>query len=554
MNVLLTLFFLTPMALEGVGIKVYHQYFLYYYLTIPSLLYFYIFFKSHPIHFPPRLTLFSTLFFALGFISLFFSYDKQTSFEYFLFSISLFLIFIFFYNFKKVGEQFVYLLICLLGLFFIGYSLFPLFPPYLEKQVVLASYASHNHLGDFLGLLLILLITFRIKKNPVVLLVAFFSIFWFFIFSFSRSAYLAFLVTAGLFFIQKYKTIRRPYLYIGTVSLGIILVFITLISSQNITSTSPLFNSQQYLSKTMTLNPRDLFSGRDIFAKQALQSIKEHSFFGIGAGNFLKASLKYNVNNNISDSAHNIFLEVATEQGIPAVLFLLVIVLLILSSTFNHPSSIFYLFLYLLVNFQTDYTYQIYLFLILAIIIAATSYQEKEEMKFPLWLYGSVNVILLGGLVLVITSTLLLKQNNPVQALSLYPLNRQAYIEAIKQDRDKNAPTLIKKGLSIAPYDTGIILAASEYYLKVGEKEKALLLYEKAYGANHLIAFPIMKQIYFLKKELRSPKEAGMFLKEIIKSLQQIYITESFKKEFGEFCIRAQGRLCAQTGWYNKNN
>ena len=163
MNILLFLFFLIPMILEGIGIKVLHQFFLLYYFAVPTFLYFYLFTKSHPLHLPPRLTLLSFLFFLLGEVSLFFSYDKQTSFEYFLFTLSLFLIFIFFYNFKKTGEQFVYLFICLLGLFFIGYSLFPLFPPHLEKQVVLASYASHNHLGDFLGLLLILLLTFRNK-------------------------------------------------------------------------------------------------------------------------------------------------------------------------------------------------------------------------------------------------------------------------------------------------------------------------------------------------------------------------------------------------------
>lgn len=540
MNILLFLCFLIPMALEGVGIKTYHQYFLLYYLAVPTSLYFFIFLKGHPLRLPPRLTFFSIIFFALGFMSLFFSYDKQTSFEYFLFSVSLFLIFTFFYNFKMIGEKFVYLFICLLGLFFIGYSLFPLLPPHLEKQVVIASYASHNHLGDFLGLFLVLLLSYQKRF----FIISFFSIFFFFIFSFSRSAYLAFLVTTGLFFIQKYKTIRRSYFYIAAISLGIILIVFTLVSSQNIIPTSPLFNSQQYLSKMMTLSPRDLFSGRDIFAKQAIQSIKEHPLFGIGAGNFLKASLKYGVNNNISDSAHNIFLEVATEQGVPAALLLLVIVLLILSSSLHHPSSIFYLLFYLLINFQTDYTYQIYLFLILATIVAATSYKEKTEMTFPLWLYGGINVFLLGSLVLMITSALLLKQNNPEQALSWYPLNRAAYIEAIKQNNEGNAAPLIEKGLAIAPYDTGIILAASEYYLKVGEKEKALLLYEKAYGANHLIAFPIMKQIYFLKKELRSSKEAEIFLKEIIQSFKQIYVTESFKKELNDFCTLAEGKQC----------
>ena len=544
MNILLFLFFLIPMILEGIGIKVLHQFFLLYYFAVPTFLYFYLFTKSHPLHLPPRLTLLSFLFFLLGEVSLFFSYDKQTSFEYFLFTLSLFLIFIFFYNFKKTGEQFVYLFICLLGLFFIGYSLFPLFPPHLEKQVVLASYASHNHLGDFLGLLLILLLTFRNKKHPFLLLAAFFSIFFFFIFSFSRSAFMAFLVTAGLFFIQKYRTIRRTYLYMGAISLGIVLIVFSLVSSQNISQTSPLFYLQKYVSKTMVLYPRDFLSGRNEFAKQALQSIKENPFFGIGAGNFIKTSLKYNTNNNISDSAHNIFLEVATEQGIPAALLLLVIVLLILSSIFNHPLSIFYFFLYLLINFQTDYTYQIYLFLILATIIAATMYKEEKEIRFPLWLYGGVNIILLGSLVLMITSALLLKQNNPVAALSWYPLNRQAYIEAIKQNSDENAPTLINKGLSVAPYDTGIILAASEYYLSKEEKEKALALYEKAYQANHLIAFSIMKQIYFLKKELHSPKEAETFLKEIILSFQKIYVTESFKKELNDFCKLAEEKRC----------
>ena len=543
MKTLLFLSFLIPLILEGIGIKIYHQFFLFYYLAVPTFLYFYLFTKSHPLHLPPRLTFLIVLLFIFGAISIFFSYDKQTSFEYFLFSVSLFLIFLFFYNAKKMGERFVYLSICLLGLFFIGYSLFPLFPPHLEKQVVFASYTSHNHLGDYLGLLLIFLLTFHVKKHPLLLLASFFSIFFFFIFSFSRSAYLAFTLTAILFFIQHIRTIHRPYVYVGAISLGIILIFTTLVSSQNITSVSPLFILQQYSKKIALLSPRDLFSGRDMFTTQALQSIKENSYFGIGAGNFIKASLKYNVNNNISDSAHNIFLEVATEQGIPAGIVLLIMSVLILSSIFNRPSSTGYLFFYLLINFQTDYTYQIYLFLILATIIAATLYKE-EEMMLPLWLYGSINVFLLGSLVLIVTSALFLKQNNPLMALSWYPLNRQAYIEAIKQNNDGNAPILIKKGLSVAPYDTGIILAGSEYYLNNGEKEKALSLYEKAYDANHLISFSIMKQIYLLKKELRLPKEAEMFLKEIMQSFQQIFITESFKKELNDFCLKEQQKWC----------
>ena len=540
MNALLFLLFLIPMGLEGIGIKALHHHFLLYYLIVPTFLYLYLFIQSHPLHIPPRLTFFSILFFAWGVISLFFSSDKQTSFEYLLFSISLFLIFIFFYNLKKLGKRFVYLLICLLGILFIGCSLRPPFPPYLEKQLVMASYASHNHLVDFLGLLLILLLARRKR----LFLIPFLSVFFFFIFSFSRSAYLAFVVSAGIFFFQKYKTIHRLYFYFGAVMLGVALIFFSLVSSQNISLTSPLHYVRQYVSRTVPLNPRGLFSGREMFAGQALQSIREHPLFGIGAGNFLKASLRYNTGNTISDSAHNLFLEITAEQGIPAALLLLVIIILILSSIFHHPPSTFYFLLYLLINFQTDYTYQIYLFPVLATVIAAVAYKENVETAFPLWLYGGINVPLLGSLALIITGTLLLKQNVPAQALLWYPLSRRAYIEAIGQNDSGNASEYIDKGLAVAPYDTGIILAATEYYMKMGQKEKALMLYERAYDANRLIAFPIMKQIYFLKKELRPPPEAEKFLREIIQNVREIYITESFKKELNDFCVLANGVPC----------
>ncbi len=565
-NIVLVLAFLLPALFEGIGIHINTQTYLFYYCSMPVILYAYLmFFKRESSTFLiPRTASYFLIFYLLGsnISFFFFSLDKPISFEYLVFSFVLFFIFIFFYGIGIEGSKIMQTCLYVLSFCFILYSLvLPLFTfldikaliPYTEKQVVLAIYQLHNHLGDFLGLTLLLLLvqTERKKKGGYILLSV--IVFVFFITSFSRSAYLALFITLIIFFAREYRFIHRKLLYVGFMFLFITVLFAFLISSADLNKNSPWYFIQQQTLKLITFTPRGLIASRPTYYSQAIKSIQKHPFFGIGGGNFFLASKEYNTRNDITDSAHNILLEVLTEQGIITGIFFIAFCLWVIYKGIASRSPFGYLFLYLFINFQTDYTYKIHFFIVLFFICAALSLKEKKNIVLPLWVNGLINGLLLLYALCTFNSLFFLKQNLPFEALKWYPLNKDAYIAIINQETNsQTAERFITTANQLAPYDIQIIVTSAQYYSSHKAYEKALALYERIYSINRLISFSIVKELYYHKWAVRSYEEAAQFLSRVATDYRNISATNEFKEEFDSFCMANIGDVCYETGWNNK--
>lgn len=550
-----------PSLFEGLGLWVDHRVFLFYFSVLSTFLYVSLSFSLKPpehIKIPMRAGLLWIFFLIFSIIStFFFSVDKQVSFEMLLLYYSCFLLFIFFYNYKKITHWYIYYLPVILGVFFTCYSFilpflkqkgFNFLLPVFEKQFVFASYTGHNHLGDFIGLLLIIFTYLSFKKKLV-----FLSFFTFFlvilITSFSRSAYWAFFVVFVLMLFHYRKKLSSHLLPLFFFFLALIM-FVTYLFSVEQPLNSPFLKVQIYGKRIFNVAPRNIISSRDIYAKQALYSIKEHPFFGVGGGNFLVVSKRNIIMNNFSDSAHNIFLELTTEQGILAAFFFFILVLYISRQALVSPSLPGYLFLYLLLNFQTDYTYQIYSLFVFWIILSALVSAEKKELSISYSLCSFFSIIPLIILVCITTSTLLVQIGKYKSAIQLYPFNNEAYRRAIKS-QDDQTEFYIKQGEIMAPYDIGIIANSAEYFLQQGDRHRALLYYEKIYAMNRLCSFYFIKQIYILKRSLYSQKQATYFLRRIVNEYKRIFATNSLREEVADFCREVDMQDCPKVGWNN---
>ena len=97
------------------------------------------------------------------------------------------------------------------------------------------------------------------------------------------------------------------------------------------------------------------------------------------------------------------------------------------------------------------------------------------------------------------------------------------------------------------------IIESADVYMKEGNKKKALLMYEKAYSANYLCSFLFIKKLYILKKELESQKNADYFLKGVILDYEHIFVTDTLRREFSDFCKDEEISPCPKIGWNEEN-
>jgi len=557
LHIFLFIVLLVPSFLEGLGLIADRRIFLLLFSSLSAFFYIYASFSAERIKIPLKATALYILFLLCATLSsVFSSLDKQLSFELLLLYYSSFILFLFFYNYKTKSAGFAAYFPFILGIGFMCYSLLlPLFKqkglsfllPVFEKQFVFASYTNHNHLGDFLGLFLVILAYFFLQKKRLIIIPLFIISFIFFIGSYSRSAYLSFFITfvLVLLYARKYiSSLFLPLLFIFLSSL----IFISYLLSFQQPISSPLFQLQSSLKTALHIELRDGISGHDIYLKQAVLSIQNHPLLGIGGGNFIIASRENIINTNYSDSAHSLFFELATEQGILATICFLLFVVLIVRSIFLSPSLPGFLFLYLLLNFQTDYTYQLYSLFLLWIVLSALSHSEKKEVTLPVSLYGILCIIPLIVVTCIMTSALFLKMGNLEQAIRWYPLNKEAVSSVITQSGNK-APMYIQQAHYIAPYDLTFITASADFFLQKGDKQKALANYEKVYSMNHLCSFYFVEKIYFLKRELVSAKEANQFLNKVVHDYQSIFATDALRNDFAAFCKKAALTPCPKVGW-----
>lgn len=549
-------------ALEGMGITFNRNYFLWFYVIAPSLFYFLVFLKRQgEVRFPAKLGIVAVLSLIPAALSFYYSADKQKSGELMLFSIALFLIFLAGYNHKALVQKALAPVLAVLSVFFSLYSLalslagrlgYRLPPVLHEKQTVLAYYPPHNHLGDFLGLCIIFFLTAQSgkKKQPLYFYPVIGTLFIAVLLSGSRSAYLALAAVALLAFLKGRRAWGKAPIILPATAVAAVAFFLA-VSMRYVPEKSFFFPAKTVTANILRITPRDLLSGRDVYFGAAFKSIKEKPLFGIGGGSYVTAALSHLERKDYSDSAHNVFLEVAAEQGIPAAILFGLIVVLLVGAAWKSGSPAAFAFLFLLFNFQTDYTYQIYLFPVIAACLAGVFYEESSPPRLPLWAYGIAALVLAVVFVLHLTGSVLLAAGMPAQALRWYPLNKDAYIRAFKDDpAPEEAVSLGQKAIRIAPHDTGVVLAIADYDVRHRKKREALALYESLYRGNKLINPQIIWNIYNLKKETTSKTEADAFLRRVGVNYRQLFSPNGLTGELANTCSKNLGhQVCVEAGW-----
>ena len=333
-----------------------------------------------------------------------FGVSIENSFGTLLYVVALFLVFVSVFNHKDT-EELVVRTIIILGLSFIAYSLLLLFSqtaflvPENGYQFVYSKFGSHNHLGDFLVLALIAAIYKCIQRKSFIYLglIAIFSIFLFT--SFSRSAYLSFIIAGGvlvwsLLSQKETKILSAPVVYLLSITMIASVLFFAVVTEA---SSLPLLGGvNNFLEEKFDLKPKTFLSRREDFAGLALKSLQQNPFTGVGVGNFVALSTPdANAPFKLRAlSSHNIFLDILSESGILALISFLMFLIFTLKDSLKKRGLLFFLVLGMLVNFQTDYTHTLISFYALFFILLALNTREKTVDFSGL----TAMLILVGGL------------------------------------------------------------------------------------------------------------------------------------------------------------
>jgi len=381
----LTVLLALALFLEGIGFPYDRKLPLYLIIVLPLILF--SFNRIKHIEIPKYLGILYSVFVCFSFIATVLSVDLNKSFEFLLFYIALGLIFIYVYNNRKVIEQFIIPFILAFATFFTVYSIilpslinqFSFLEPQFGYQMVFSRFGSHNHLGDFLLLPLVICFYYLLTKGQKYLIRATLAILLFlpyFLFSYSRSAYISFVIVLALMLFQLIRKVSK-----FSPSRAILVIFVLGVATLfmfSVVRTEDDNNITTVLTQKHDLSYKAPEGRRIDYVRQGMLSVAEKPLFGVGPGNFGYASKKYLQNEEYwTETAHNIFLEILVENGIPAgIVFILIIFELLRRSKKN---LFFYLALALLFNFQMDYTYRIYSFFALFVIVGALFYQEKNK-------------------------------------------------------------------------------------------------------------------------------------------------------------------------------
>lgn len=384
----LIILLLSILILEGLGLPSSHLYSQFAFISLIPLLIILALCESKKAFSGKLLILFCILFIQIAFSALF-SLNQAQSIRYLVYYLFLFLLFLYTINNREIVIRFFTPAILTLGVLFSIYSLIIKYLasygidfaiPVSGYQLIYPSFASHNHLGDFLVLSLLLSIFHLIKtKNMKYMVLALFYL-PFILLSFSRSAYLSLIVTLTLmilYFLKK-KIIGWPVLAILILPVIICTIFFFSVI-KDLNGITPARDLNQFMYENLGLKNKYLYASRPEYLRQAFLSSIERPVFGVGPGNFIYASIKHTNNPRIwSFSSHNIFLDILVENGILAlIVFALIILLIFKTSNANNP--FFYLFVAMVVNFQTDYAFTIFSYLALFFMIMALTYQSPND-------------------------------------------------------------------------------------------------------------------------------------------------------------------------------
>ncbi len=522
---------------EGLGIEGGRETAYFLILAMPFLIYLIALINKKKIVFPKKITILFILFLILSAVSTTFAVNIQRSFEYFLYYVCIFLVFIFTYNFQEELKKNLFILIVVLSFVFSIHSLlinfgFQSLVPQRGYQYVYAYFGTHNPLGSFLVIVLSLSLFLFLTKKSLIYLLILIIFLPFFIFSFSRSSYLTLAAVSLIlifFFKKKKKLIFNNFLLVGFVSLLSLIFFISII---NLKKLPPAFNCvSQLIPKNLNLTRKTSLGSRDKYFSQAIASIKEKPLWGIGPNNFLYASIKYTgLPITLAETSDNLFLEVFSENGAAAGIVFLGILGLVLMSFFkikkddNFSYAYYFCFLASLILFQVDSSQRFYSYFLLFWIMGGLFYKEKDNVQSFLPLISSLLIFII--FIAILISNILAKRGNKDQAIIFYPLNTSALKGAIEdkiiEGRMKEAKDYLIRYGKILSGDPLALDYLGETYLKYyADINQAYINYERAYESNSPFMDEFFIRYYRLKKEVEGEKAAKTFADEFLNRLSQ---------------------------------
>jgi hypothetical protein len=398
---------------------------------------------------------------------------------------------------------------------------------------------THNVLGSFLVIPLTLFLYLYLENKKKKFLALFLLFFPFFLFSYDKSAYAAF-----VFFILYLVFLKRSRVFLFLLT-AVTLIFFLFTLRINLPG-SLLQGTKQILTNRFYLTQRDILSKRHQVFKDALMSIMERPRFGVGPGNYKYISSKYlKVPFAKVQTAHNIFLDVLSEQGIIAGFVFAGIIFLIIKK--SKRGAFFAVFITVLVLFQGDYSHRFYSFFLLFFIIAGLIYEEKEKLKVNKTIIFVIASIVATITLLALLSNLFYFKKNYKLAFLLYPLNEKTYIPLInKCQKAKDLPCQVKYiGLykKLFSAEAGGLSYISYWYLSHNQPVFALGQFRNVYLWDPY--FPgVVNNIYKLEKKLYGRSTALSFANSYFQKLENMKVPLYYRRRL--YIFRQANRFCRQ--------
>lgn len=487
-----------------------------------------------------------------------FSFNRQVSFEFVVFLFSLFLLFLVVrQKWMEIQQPLLYsilglgILFCLYSLLVpitLHYNLFYLYPEN-GYQYIYSLFGSHSHLGDFLVFPLLISFYFYIQQKRKWWLLLFSFYFSFFLFSYSRTAYIGFFIGFILMCWNFRQEISKKQKKIALSLLIGSIMFFPLIATNTLQQRN--FNSIFEIFHIIPVQ-KSVIETREGYVLQGVKGFLTYRYYGTGLGNFGYISKMFvEVPGQETASSHNVFMDVLVETGtVSFVFFIFFTVLLLRAIKKNHSSIFAVLLLSWFIMIQFDYLHQMYSYLTLfPLFLTGLLYQERYPKKIS---NGSEIIIrseviitcmfLLSFLAIYFASTILLFQKKYEFSRTIYPLQRPAY----ENDLDKK--NLLETYIRLFPGEyTGWFFLAKTYE-KEGTLIKAIENYEKGFWLDPFQNLLMAERIYDLKVKYQNKKEAKQFADKLFIRLNNDSDNEIFGYKYwlfmNKFCQKVYDLRC----------
>lgn len=484
-------------------------------LLSPFFLFLLIKIEKKKIHIPIKETILYLLFFICSIISTLLAIDKEIAFESLLIYGAGYLFFVFSFNCQdeiKKKIKFLLISISIFSAIIFTLNYFLKFNLFQESDSLFYSY-DHNQIGNLLVLGLI----------PVFPSLLSFIFFVFITLSYSRTAYLASILTIILW--TSKNKLSKKTIFMGGLIILISLIFLIL-------TTKNIFFTKE----------KTFIGQRNIYFSYALTSIREKPWFGVGPNNFFYAASKYQINyGEETTTSHNLILDVFAENGVLAgIFFSSFLVNIIYRKKYDKDWLAFFALTFM---FMIDFSYRFNIFLILWFIFAGlildSNKKVKVNMAIPsLIIFVCAQVILFGQI--------LLNQNLWKQSLSIYPLQKKAYEiaieEKINQKNKQQAYYFLSKYDRIFGKSYKIKLKETEYYQILDQKNKAGTLYQQVTELRPLINIKMLKRIrdFYIGVygSTKADKKMTKILRQIINDHLKQDRTSDLYQQINSFCLK----------------